>query len=155
MKAKDHKIRARRGYADLSRSTLMSFRVESAHQFDVPLPNAGDLDIQIGTPSAVGIGKVHVPIKVRIPLADLALLPTQEGLKANLELRIAATDDRGQRADLGVIPIELTFADAGEVGRHALWTTTLKLRKRDHRLLFALYDPIGNALRAKRVELDL
>ena len=155
VKAKDHKIRARRGYADLSRSTLMSFRVESAHQFDVPLPNAGDLDIQIGTPSAVGIGKVHVPIKVRIPLADLALLPTQEGLKANLELRIAATDDRGQRADLGVIPIELTFADAGEVGRHALWTTTLKLRKRDHRLLFALYDPIGNALRAKRVDLDL
>ena len=154
-KTKGHKVRARRGYADLSRSSLMSFRVESAHQFDVPLPRAADLDVEFGTPSDAGIGKVHVPLKVRIPLEGIALLPTRNGLTASLELRVAATDDRGHRADLGVIPVELSFADAGEVGREMIWKTTLKLRKRNHRLLFALYDPIGDALRARRVELEL
>ena len=152
---KGHKVRTRRGFADLSRPTLMSFQVESAHQFDVPLPNAQPLSVELGEPEPAGIGKTHVPVTVRIPLDNLALLPTSQGLTANLELRIAASDDRGRRADIGVIPIELAFADAGEVGKTAVWQTTLKLRKRDHRLLLALYDPIGDALLARRVELDL
>ncbi len=154
-KTKGQKVRARRGYADLSRSSLMSFRVESAHQFDVPLPRAAELEVEFGTPADAGIGRVHVPLKVRIPLDGIALLPTRKGLTASLELRVAATDDRGHRADLGVIPVELSFADAGEVGREAIWKTTLKLRKRNHRLLLALYDPIGETLRARRVELEL
>lgn len=155
VKSSGHRVRARRSFADLSRSTLLSFQVESAHQFDVPLPKAGPLDADLGALETVGVGWVQVPLTVRIPTRDLPLLPTADGLQARLELRVAASDGRGRRAEIGVVPVDITFADAGEVKDTAQWTTSLKLRKRDHRLLVVLYDPVGDTLLSKRLELDL
>ena len=149
------KVRFRQSFSDLSRQTEVSMLLESAQLFDLPIPGENQqLGISFGEPEAGGFRKVLVPLKLEIPLDQVTLLPYQGGYAAQLELRVAATDDRGNNAAIPVIPVELRgqSADSAQVG---IFEVSLKLRRRPHRLLVSLHDPTSGNLISKRFDLQL
>ncbi len=149
------KVRARNSFSDLSRQTEVSMLIESAQTFNLPIPGeTARLDISTGVPEKSGYRKVIVPLKLAVPLEEVTLLPIQGGFGARLELRVAATDDRGNTADIPVIPLELRGSSEDDADIANL-EVMLKLRKRPHRLLISLHDPTSGNLISKRFDLTL
>jgi hypothetical protein len=73
---------------------------------------------------------MRVPIAIELPTAQLTLLPSAEGAVAELELRVAAIDERGGRSEIPVLPMRR--GRAGEdrtLGATARYETLLELRR--------------------------
>ena len=126
--------------------------IESAHLFDAPLTGAADLAARLGPPRAEGVGRVAVPLTLEIPFAQVASTPRGSGHEVSLELRVAATDADGRRADLPVVPVLLSREKEPEAGATGTYETSLRLRRRPHRLLISLYDPATGKLWARRID---
>lgn len=154
LREKGLKARARTSYSDLSRQTELTMLVESAQLFDLPIPAQDQLGVAFGEPSRGG-RRLVVPVTLEIPLDQLALLPAEKGYTARLELRVAATDDRGHHSDIPVIPLELVGEDTPGAGATALYETSLTLRRRPHRLLISLYDTVSGTILSQRADLVL
>ncbi len=152
VRRKGLEVRSRRGFSDLSQSSVTTMMVESAQLFDRPLPAAHELEVALGEPAVEGRRAV-VPLKITIPVPLITVLPDGGQYVARLELRVAATDDRGDNADIPVIPIELRDPD---LPRYRSWTysTTLTLRRRPHRLLFSLVDLASGEMLATSLDYD-
>ena len=146
------KVRSREDFFDLSRQSEVTMMVESAQLFELPLPGT-PLAVSLGEPAKAGYKKVVVPVRLGIPLTEITLLPNAEGHSAQLELRIAATDEDGDRADIPLIPVAFTVASDSE--GVAVFETQLRLRKKPHRLLFSLYDPSSGEVLSQRVDVSL
>ncbi len=147
------KVRTRKSFSDLSRQTEVTMMVESAQLFDLPLPSTADFKVTFGEPQ--GGRKVVVPLFVEIPLEALTLLPGADGYTAQLELRIAVTDDRGHRADIPVIPFEVQRDQKPASGETAAYQTSLRLRRRPHQMLISIYDRTSGEMLSKVVDLSL
>ena len=150
-------VRSRGSYADLSRAALATMQVESAHLFDLPVPSARSFGAEVGRPETSGWGKVEVPITLRVPLDGVTLVADPQNPSARLarlELRIAATDDRGYEAESPLTSVVFRLDGPPEPGQAVAWATRLELRRRAHRLLLVLHDPMGDAMWAHRLELS-
>jgi len=84
----------------------------------------------------------------------ITLFPYEGGYAASLELRVAATDDRGDSAAIPVIPIELREQTPGG-SQMAVFEFSRKLLRRPHEFLISLHDPVSGNLMSKRVGLTL
>ena len=154
MRQKGLQARARRSFSDLSRETEVSMWIESAHLFDAPLPEGGELSAELGRPQPAGSGKLVLPVRIEVPWQEVTLTPQGEGFATRLELRVAASDADGGIADLPVVPVELTLSDLPEPGQVGVYETRLKLRRKAHRLLIALFDPDAGRVLSKRIEFE-
>ncbi|MEM6793711.1 MAG: hypothetical protein AAF725_06990, partial [Acidobacteriota bacterium] len=105
------RVRVRESFTDLSRQTETTLRFESAQLFDLPVPRAGALAVSFGEPEDGGWRKVLVPLQIEVPLDRVTLLPTSEGFATRLELRVAVTDDRGDRSGIPVVPVVIQTAE--------------------------------------------
>ncbi len=152
VQGKGLKVRSRKNFSDLSPQTEMTMLVESAQLFDFPMAGEDqELGISFGEPEKGGRRKLVVPMRLEIPLDQLTLLPYDEGYAAQLELRVAATDNRGDRADIPVVPVELS-GKTPEKGQMAVYELDLRLRDRPHQLLVSLHEPASGHVFSKRVE---
>lgn len=135
------RVRHRRGYRDLTRGERADLETEAA------LLTGGTgglpLEVTLGEPSG-GRRTVELPFSVRIPMDWVTMVPTGDGVfAANLELRVAALDENGDRSELTEIPIQLEGPDPPP-GSHATYEAVVKLRRREQRLVFTLTDPLGS-----------
>ncbi len=149
------KVRSRDGFSDLSRESEVTMLVESAQLFDLPLLGDNSLEVSFGEPSDAGYKKVLLPIRLEVPIDYVTLLEGGDGASAELEIRVAATDDSGGRADVSVVPIVLNSSSPIANGQTAVLETQLKLRRQPHRLLISLYDPMSGNMLSKRVAVSL
>jgi VWFA-related protein len=104
------RVRHRQGYRtrgpdnrmiDLVRSSLL-YRHE-----DNPL----GLSVELGRPQRGEGGTYTVPIRLRIPLANVALVPVRDDrYEMRLKLYVGAVDERGDLSDIEVVPIGLRLA---------------------------------------------
>lgn len=147
------KVRTRKSFYDLSPQSEVTMMVESAQLFDLPLASVADLKVTFGQPE--GGRKIVVPVHVEIPLEALTLLPDADGYTAQLELRIAVTDDRGQRADIPVIPFELQSKTEPASGDTASYDAKLKLRRRPHQMLVSVFDKTSGEMLSKEVDFSI
>ncbi|MEM1180110.1 MAG: VWA domain-containing protein [Acidobacteriota bacterium] len=147
------KIRMRRSFTDVSPGTEATLRLESAQLFDLPLPSAGALTASFGEPQDKGWRKVLVPLDVQIPLDLVTKLPVDGGWASRLELRVAVTDDRGDRADIPVVPVVLKGDVAPTPGATETFTTFLKMRERPHRVLISLVDATSGDELSTRIDI--
>jgi len=134
------KVRARKGFQDLSRKTEISYQVESALLIG-QLPGSDPLDVQVGPSGKSRRGRVEVPLTVTIPMDAVTMLPHRGQFVAELELRVAVLDEGGDRNDLPVIPVQLAGPELPKPGQHAVYETVVKIRSEDHDLVIALFDP--------------
>ncbi len=149
------KVRMRKDYLDLSRRAETTMAVEGSVLFGAPLPGKR-LDLKFGRPERAGMGRVQVPVELEIPLGDVAFLPTGEGVNtaANLELRIAVIDSRGDRADIPVIPIQLKGRGVPTEDSVYPYKTDLKMRKQRHEVVVAVYDPTSGTMISGSAEIS-
>ncbi len=156
VRRKGLKVRSRHSFSDLSRASETTMLFESVHLFDLPLPASHALDVALGEPVPEGSKRVVLPFEIAIPMDLVTVLQTGESqFVARLELRVAATDDRGDHADIPVIPLELESQRMPRDGEVWTYSDTLTLRRRPHRLLVSLVDPASGAILMKRLDFDI
>ena len=151
-------VRTRNSFSDLSRASVLSLQVESAHLFDSPLPSNARLDVSVGTPERSGIGKMTVPLRVDLPLDRLTLLPaglpTGQSFVGRAEVRIVASDDRGHLSPVPVLQVDLKAGSRPAAGSVQSFEAQIELRRRPHRLLVAVHDPASGALFGSRLDVE-
>ena len=135
-------VRYREGFRDLSRSEEVDFMVESTLLFG-PLPGSGRLGIRMGEIPKRG-RKVTVPMSVVIPMDSISMLPLQGRYIAELELRIAALDEYGDRNEIAAVPVRLEGDAEPPKGAHAVYDLQIKIKRQPQDLVVSLYDPISD-----------
>jgi VWFA-related protein len=138
------KLRYREGFRDLSRSREVDFMVESALLFG-DLPGASTLGLTLGPVPTRG-RKVEIPLELRIPMDEITLLPHQGRYVAELELRVGALDDRGERNEIAAVPVTLDGDGPAPPGAHATYNLAIQIRRKPQDLVVSIYDPIGDRL---------
>ena len=139
------KLRSRTGYVDRSRGAEATMAVESALLFGGPT-SARELEVLVGAVQKAGFGRIEVPLTVVLPSDLLTFLPDGDEWVGRLELRVAAMDDRGHRADVPVIPIEVRQSSQPNADDTFSYETTLKMRPRDHQMVVGLLDESSGEL---------
>ncbi len=140
---KDLRVRARAGFVDLSRAAEVTMLVESALLVGDP-PTAKPLQAKFGAPR--GGNKMRIPLEVGIPLDDITLLPTAGRYRSQLEIRITVMDEDGNRSETNVDRIDIDGAKPPRPGQLFYYETELTLRKRKHRIVIAVFDPISGTI---------
>jgi VWFA-related protein len=136
---------SRGGYVDFSRRSEVSAAVESVLLFGSG-PGTRTLDLTVGKPESARGRTMKVPITLSIPVEGLTLLPDAQGKVAELELRVAASDDSGGISEIPVIPLRLELPPEPPAGSRARYQTTIELRRAKNHLAVAVYDPVSGAL---------
>lgn len=149
------KVRSRESFSDLSPSTVVTMQMEGAQLLDLPLPSAARLAVSTGQTSDAGWNRTLLPIRVEFPLDHVTLVPRNGGYSGLVELRVAVTDDRGDRADIPVVPIRVDRDEPPRPGETGAYEMQLRLRDRPHKLLFSLVDTASGTLLSERVLVDL
>ncbi|MDA8017016.1 MAG: VWA domain-containing protein [Thermoanaerobaculia bacterium] len=151
---RDLDVRTRDSFSDLSRASVVSLQVESAHLFDSPLPSAARLAVSLGAPVRGRFGRMTVPLRVDLPLDRLTLRQNGEAWLGRAEVRIVASDDRGDVSPIPVLQVDLASNGRPVSGATQPFETMLELRRRPHRLLIAVHDPASGALFGKRLSIE-
>ncbi len=141
----DLRVRSRKHYLDMSKGTEVTMLVEGALLFGGS-PGIESLEIVLGSPRKARFRKIHVPMKVVIPLDDITLLPMGDLWMNELELRITVINESGDRSETPVQTIPIAGPAEPQPGQHYTYDTELLLRKREHRFVAAIYDPVSGAI---------
>ncbi|MXW00985.1 MAG: VWA domain-containing protein [Holophagales bacterium] len=139
------RVRTRKHFLDISRSTEVTMLVEGALAFD-DSPGKDVLDARFGTPRKAGFRKISVPIEVSIPLDDVQLLPMDGRWMNELEFRVTLIDEHGDRSETPVDKIPIHGSRAPSPGDTFVYETELVMRRREHRYVAAVYDPLSGAI---------
>lgn len=141
----DLRVRSRRSYLDLSKSTEVTMMVEGSLLFG-GAAGKETLTVEFGEPQRVRGRKILVPMKVLIPLDDISLLPMGDVWMNEVELRVTVINDHGDRSETPVETIRISGPREPEPGQHWWYTTELLLRKGEHRIVTAVHDPVSGTI---------
>jgi len=145
------RARTRTSYVDFSRGSEVTAAVESALLFGGG-PGVLELALTVGKSVPKSARLMQVPINLALPTDQLTLLPSADGLVAELELRVAAVDERGGRSPVPVLPMRVVVP-ADRAPRSATrYATMLELRRMRNRIVVAVYDPAAGRLWTKAVD---
>jgi VWFA-related protein len=147
------KVRARDSFRDLSRSTEVGMMVESALYFGNP-PGSDVMPLQVGAPELSGRREIVVPVTLAIPVDAITVLPIDGRYVAQLELRVAAVDERGDRSEVPMSALQVTAKEQPEAGSFLRYDTKLRLRNIQQRLVVSLFDPASGRLLASQVDIS-
>ncbi len=141
----DLEVRTREGYVDMSRDREVAMTAEAALLFGDP-PNARPLDVRLGEPVRAGRGKMSVSLEVAIPLDEVQLLPVAGEWLNVLEVRVAAMDLSGNRAEVSDEKVPIAGPERPQPGQVFYYQTDLQLRRREHTYVIAVYDPLSGKI---------
>ena len=147
----DLRVRARRGFLDLSRraerdmDTLGRLLFPGTH-----LSPVHELRVNVGRIAKQGVRKMTVPVEVQVPVGMFPMLPYRDKFLLRLELRFATVDRNGQQAVIPMIELELDAHARPPVHALVPYETTLTMRRRPHMLAVTVTDPVtGQAASAR------
>lgn len=109
-KEKGWRIRHREGYRDKPVATQMEDAINAyfVHGFQT---NPLDASIDVGSQTRTDDGTYNVPIRVRIPIKAITLVPRPGLHEAQLQLYFSAIDEKGSKAPVAEMPLELRVPD--------------------------------------------
>jgi VWFA-related protein len=136
------KVRARNNFLDLSRKAEVSMMVESAMLFGYA-PGSAPMPVKLGAPVKTGRSEMEVPVTIVVPMDAVTGVHINGKYNYELELRIAALDDHGDRSDMPVIPIRFSSEQEGK-GKFFRYEAKLKLRRIKQSVTLAIFDPLSN-----------
>ena len=137
----DLRVRNREGYVDISREREVAITVEAALLFGGQ-PAAKPLQVTFGEPVGSRRRRMSVPVEVAIPLDEVQLLPVGGMWRNELEVRVTAMDMNGNRADMSIEKIQIAGPEEPRPGQLFYYQTELRLRRREHTYVIAVYDPL-------------
>ncbi len=149
----DLEVRSRRNFLDSSRDTEVTMNVESALLFG-SLPQAPRFEVALGDWRKAGFRKMELPLTVSIPLGDLTFVEVGGRFISELELRLAVRDEEFNRAEIPVIPIRLESDEAPRDDERWEYTVPLRLRRKRHHALVAIYDTASGRILTAGIEIE-
>lgn len=139
VKQRGLEVRARSGYRDLSVGEEVTMQVASALLFGSPAHSQG-LAVELGSSQRDKRRTMIVPVTVRLPASAVALLPADGGYAADLEVRIAAVDENGDRSEVTSVPWPVVRAEQPPADEAFEFATSLRLRRASQDVVVAVYD---------------
>ena len=139
------RVRTREHYLDMSRGAEVTMLVEGTLLFG-GAPGDQTLDVRFGALRKAGFRKIAIPIEVSIPLEDVELVPTAGKWMSELEFRVSLMDEEGARSETPVERIPIAGSTEPQPGDLFVYETDLVMRKRAHRYVAAIYDPLSGAI---------
>ena len=139
------RVRARENYLDMSKGTEVAMLVEGALLLG-GAPGAESLEVHFGTPRKAGFRKIFVPMRVTIALDDVELLPVNGQWMNELEFRMRLMNKFGDMATPPVAKLNVVIPNEPMPGDQFVFETDLRIRKRKHRYVAAVYDPLTGGL---------
>jgi len=145
------KARSRHSVLDQSRQTEVTMMVEHALLFGGA--GTAKMALQVGKPARSGRKEMELPISLAIPLSSITVLPVGGKYATDLELRFAAMDEHGDRSDIPLIPLHLTFNTPPPAGEgHIRYDTQLKLRRIEQHVIATLFDPLSGKITTAEID---
>jgi VWFA-related protein len=142
------RVRSRQGFEEVSKQREVTMAVESALLFGSP-PSSRPLQAVLGKPEKAGGRILRVPVALTIPADAVTFLPVGGEFHAELEIRIAAMDERGHRSSIPVVPYRVAAKRAPLPGDVMRKDTVLEIRREKQQIVVAVYDRAsGNLLSA-------
>ena len=146
------RARSRESFFDLSRAARISAQVES-FLYTEP-PEERGFPVRVGPPEPVRAGRMEVPLTLAIPVRAVTLFEQGGDYVGELELRLAALDDRGGNTEIPVIPLHLRAGEEPSSDGFLRYETTLTLRAEGHDLVVAVHDPASGNLLVRRLRVE-
>jgi VWFA-related protein len=137
-------VRSRTGFLDLSKKAGVSMMVESALLFGA-FPGSLELPMRLGAPVKTKRG-LEIPITLGLPASLLTLVPNEGKVAAELELRVAASDENGNSSEMPVIPLKLASDKPPKAGGFVRYDTKITLKGKADNLVVAVYDPVSGKI---------
>jgi VWFA-related protein len=147
-------VRSRDGFLDMSRGTETARKTESLLLFG----GEGEtkrLRFQVGEPRRAGLWHAEVPVTVEVPAESLTSLPVGGGYEVRALLSSAVQDRWSGRSEVQMVPLRLRLDEAPAPGSFLRYQTTLKLRRVQQHLVFAVSDTVGEGQVWGTVDLKL
>ena len=141
----DLRVWSRLNYLDMSRGAEVTMLVEGSLLFG-GTPGSDSLEVRFGTPEKAGYRRVTLPMEVTIPLDDVTLLPMGGKWMNELELRVSVINEDGDRSETPVSTILILGSSAPLPGDYFVYETELLIRRREHRYIAAVHDPLTGAI---------
>lgn len=142
---KKYKVRHRTGYRDKTSASQMNEGVLAALNFPY-YSNPLDLELTFERGRPRDDGFFLVPVKVRVPLGALTLVPRGEVYETQAKLYLAALDAQGGVSDVqsAGLPIRVSQDEIGQVSeRDFVYTVTLLMRKGSQKVAVGVRDEIA------------
>jgi VWFA-related protein len=143
-------VRSRNSFLDLSKQASVSMMMESALLFG-NLPDAIQMPVKLGAVSKTKAG-TEIPITLALPVAAFTAVPLEGKYHAKLELRVAATDDQGNRSEIPVIPLDLASDKEPKAGGFVKYETKVTVQGKPKHLVLATYDPLSGKVATCEVD---
>ncbi len=140
-----YSLRHRTGYRDKTSADQMSDGVLAALHFPY-YANPLDLDLSFDTSHQRDDGLFLVPVKVRVPLRSLTLVPRGNTYQAQAKLYLAALDDRGDVSDVQhvLLPVQVSADEIGQLdGKDFIYTVSLLMRRGEQKVAVGVRDEIA------------
>jgi VWFA-related protein len=138
-------VRTRDNFLDRSRKAEVTMMVESAMLFGNP-PGSPTMPVQLGKAVRKGRSEIEVPFTLAIPTDAFTSVPLNGKYASEVELRIAAQDERGDHSDIPVVPLQLSTDKEPTKGHFVRFQSKVTLRRTKQHLFFALFDPLSNKI---------
>ena len=138
-------VRTRDSFLDRSRKAEVTMMVESAMMFG-NAPGSPTMPVQLGKAVRKGRQQIEVPFTLAIPTDAFTSVPLNGKYASEVELRIAAQDERGDHSDIPVVPLQLSTDKEPQKGHFVRFQSKVTLRRTKQHLFFALFDPLSNKI---------
>jgi VWFA-related protein len=105
--------------------------------------NPLDIQVEIGNTAPAGKGTWSVPVRLRIPLFKLALLPKEKSFEGRLLLLVATGSSSGDRSPVRQVQVPISIPRdkaLTALGQYYLYTVTLTLEPGEQQLAVAVRD---------------
>ncbi|MEE2777917.1 MAG: VWA domain-containing protein [Acidobacteriota bacterium] len=146
-------VRTREGFVDLSRRSEVTMVVESSLLFGHPASDR-PLEVRFGKARKARRGIVEIPLEVGFALDDVTLLQVgPDAYGGEVEVRVTVMDESGYRSDTPVESVRIAGRERPEPGQMYWWKTTLLMRKRNHRVVVAVFDALSGAMFSSSAEI--
>ena len=138
------KVRHRTGYRDKTPGALLGEGMQAALLYGAER-NPLRIELELA-PAGLEDGRYLVPLTVRIPLANLALIP-QDGFRlGRLRVASAAIDEDGQTSTpiQNEVPIQIPEADLPQaLSQHFVYEVSLQMRSGSQRIVVGVRDELA------------
>ncbi|MFA6957369.1 MAG: VWA domain-containing protein [Thermoanaerobaculia bacterium] len=141
-KNKNYKVRSRKSFVEKSLYTEISDKVIANVFYD---SNQNDLGIMVitGQARAAGDERFTLPMEIRVPMDNLAFIPTAAGLRGGFSVFIVTADDNGDMSDVQQQQHPLTLTEEQQKeskGKFYTYSVDLLMRKGRNRISVAVVD---------------
>jgi len=138
-------LRYRQSYRDKPVLERTGDRTLAALYYGVE-DNPLDVKIEIGEQSPADAGQFSVPLRLRIPLFKLTVLPQDDIYQGNLRLMVVVRDEQGGMSALRQVEVPLRISRKevlNAMGQYYVYNLTLNLKPGLQHVALAVRDDIG------------